>query len=76
LAAHDLLATREAAMRSHVDKLVLLALLALFVHAHTQLGTVRAKPAHDAPNHAHSAPPDRPMTKFDLLFGGPEFARP
>jgi len=66
-------------MRRLVNTLVLLALfalLALFVHAHTRLGTVRAKPAHDAPSYARSASPDRPMTKFDLLFGAPEFARP
>jgi len=64
-------------MRRHVDKLVLLALLALLaflVHEHTRLSAATAKPANHA---ARSAQPslDR-ATKFDLLFREPELALP
>jgi hypothetical protein len=68
-------------MRRHVDTLVLLALfafLALFVHAHTRLGAVKAKPAPapEATRHVPMGMEERPATKFDLMFRDQELALP
>ena len=64
-------------MRRHIDKLILLALFALFacaVHAHTRFGTAAAKPAA---NSARSMQPSIDRTsKFDLLYGAPDLALP
>jgi hypothetical protein len=63
----------------HVHTVVLLALfafLALFVHAHTRLGVVKARPAPEAGKHAPRAMVEHPATKFDLLFGKSELALP
>jgi hypothetical protein len=70
-------------MRRHIDTIAMLALfafLALFVHAHTRLGAVKAKPAPmpapEVVRHAPTATVQHPATKFELLFGEPELALP
>jgi len=57
-------------MRRHLDKLVLLVLLALLVaavHAHTRFGAATAKPVNSV-GRGVPALTDRGATKFDLLF--------
>jgi hypothetical protein len=64
-------------MRRIVDVVVLLApiaLLAAFVRGYAPTEAAPARPA----GIVHGPMPilDRPMTRFDLLFGEPELARP
>jgi hypothetical protein len=69
-------------MRRHVDKLALLflcAVLAIAVHASARFGKATAKPTGQTSeavnNSARSLSLDR-SSKFDLLFGDPDLARP
>lgn len=64
-------------MRHPIDAVILLvlfALLAAFMHAYTY-GSANARPGAQAPRRAPMSDPDRPGTKFDLLFREPELVR-
>ena len=71
-------------MRRHFDKLALLilcALLAVAMHASARFGKATAKPTSQAPEAVNNAARSAPLSldrssKFDLLFGDPDLARP
>ena len=64
-------------MRHPIDAVILIvlfALLAAFMHAHTY-GSAKARPGAQAQRRAPLSDLDRPGTRFDLLFREPELLR-